>query len=130
MIFDGCQVSGFYNDQLFSGTVTGINPIPVSLDKDSFYTRLTIRLDQRIRLGYADSGYLVLSIDDKGESFNTIADYKVNRVYSGRSEARYNAALHRLMRAGLTEAAAHDALGRVNLDKIHHSDAVKLILDK
>jgi hypothetical protein len=130
MFFEGCQVSGFYDQQLYSGKVISLKAIPVSLDRDSFYTRLTIKLDQRIRVGYADSGYLVLSIDDKGESFNTIADYKVNRVYSGRTEARYNAAVHRLIRAGLTEADAYDALGRINLDKIHHADAVKLILDK
>jgi hypothetical protein len=130
MYFESCQVSGFYDQQLFSGTVTAVKFIPVCLDSDSVYMRLTIKLDQRIRVAYADSGYLVLSINDKSESFNTIADYKVNRVYNGRSEARYNAAVNRLTRAGLSRAAIDQALSSVNLDKVHHCDAVKLILDR
>jgi hypothetical protein len=130
MYFESCQVSGFYDQQLFSGTVTAVKFIPVCLDSDSVYMRLTIKLDQRIRVAYADSGYLVLSINDKSESFNTIADYKVNRVYSGRTEARYNAAVNRLTRAGLSRAAIDQALSSVNLDKVHHCDAVKLILDR
>jgi hypothetical protein len=131
MYFESCQVSGFYDNQLFSGTVTAVKFIPACLDKDSdVYMRLTIKLDQRIRVGYADSGYLVLSIDDSGLPVKFLPRYTVNRVYNGRAEARYNAAVNRLTRVGLTEAATREALGRVNLDKIHHSDAVKLILDK